>query len=351
MKQGRHARIPRRRWWKPVLLTVGVLVAVAGLRGRLPAIGSTWTALGHARPAWLLLAALMQVVSMTAFSEQQRHLLGAFGVRMTARASLVLAYAHSSMSAALPGGTAISAGYTFRQYRARGASQPIAAAVMLLSGVASVSGLVLLYGTDLLAWTTPPVRTVTIAAACAVVLLAVLLRVRRPWSVPEPPPAIRLSRVGRTRLSRSGRTLLSRLGRTLRETAVLARAVAPRRWLAVVALAGVNWATELAVLLVSLHAVGLNVPLRTVATAFLLAQLVRQIPVTPGGIGVIEASLIVALTTAGAAAAPAAAAVLIYRVLSFWSTMPIGLICYASQKTPAPALAEPARELVTAPAR
>src|SRR5213078_1214722 len=57
----------------------------------------------------------------------------------------------------------------------------------------------------------------------------------------------------------------------------------------------------------------------------------------PGGIGVIEASRILALTTAGAAAAPAAAAVLIYRLLSCWTILPIGLICWTAQKTAAPA--------------
>jgi hypothetical protein len=55
-------------------------------------------------------------------------------------------------------------------------------------------------------------------------------------------------------------------------------------------------------------------------------------PPTPGGIGVIiEASLIVALTAAGAQAAPAAAAVLVYRLLSCWSVLPIGLLCRTTE--------------------
>jgi hypothetical protein len=131
-----------------------------------------------------------------------------------------------------------------------------------------------------------------------------------------------------------------RLRDTLGQTSTLARAVPARQWLRVVALAAVNWLTDLACLLAALHAVGLAVPARTVATAYLAAQLIRQIPVTPGGIGVIEASLILALTTAGAAPAPAAAAVLIYRLLSCWTILPIGLVCWTAQKTP-PLLTEP----------
>ena len=125
---------------------------------------------------------------------------------------------------------------------------------------------------------------------------------------------------------------LGRLRRTLGDTITLARTVPARRWLGVVALAAVNWLTDLACLLAALQAVGLTVPTRTVVTAYLIAQLVRQIPATPGGIGVIEASLVLALTAAGAAPAPAAAAVLIYRLLSCWTILPIGLICWTAQK-------------------
>ena len=66
------------------------------------------------------------------------------------------------------------------------------------------------------------------------------------------------------------------------------------------------------------------------------AQLVRQIPATPGRIGVIEASLILALGAAGAGQAPAAAAVLIYRLLSCWTVLPIGLLCWTAPKSPIP---------------
>jgi uncharacterized membrane protein YbhN (UPF0104 family) len=224
------------------------------------------------------------------------------------------------MATALPAGSAVSAGYAFRQFRARGASQPIAAAVMVLSGVASIAGLALLYGGDLLAWISPSVRSLAILAVTAIV--ASQLRAGRPASAV----------VTASSDTAAGTSLLGRLRHTLGHTIALAATVPARRWLGVVALAAVNWLTDLACLLAAVHAVGLSVPARTVATAYLVAQLVRQIPATPGGIGVIEASLILALTTAGAAQAPAAAAVLIYRLLSCWTILPIGLVCWTTQK-------------------
>jgi uncharacterized protein (TIRG00374 family) len=112
----------------------------------------------------------------------------------------------------------------------------------------------------------------------------------------------------------------------------LAGAVGVERWLAVAALAVLNWLTDLACLLAALRAVALAIPALTVATTYLALQLVRQIPLTPGGIGVIEASLLLALTAAGAAAVPAAAAVLVYRLLSCWAILPVGLLCWTTQR-------------------
>jgi uncharacterized membrane protein YbhN (UPF0104 family) len=312
---------PARRWWRAGLLAAGLGLAVFELRGHLPDPAATGAILRAAHLPWLLAALALQLVSMAAFAEQQRRLLAAFGVRMSAPAALSLSYARSAMTTALPAGSAVSAGYAFRRYRARGADRAVAAAVMLLSGVASAAGLALLYAGDLLAWTTPSWGT----GAVGVVVVAVLgftgwkLRAGRtpigPGPVAAPPQSV-----------------VRRLLATLRETAILARTVPARRWLTVVALAALNWLTDLTCLVAALHTVGLSVPLRAVATAYLVVQLVRQIPATPGGIGVIEAALILALTAAGAAAAPAAAAVLVYRLLSCWLILPIGLACWTVQR-------------------
>jgi uncharacterized membrane protein YbhN (UPF0104 family) len=311
-------------WWRIPLLAVLVGLAVLELRDHLPDPASTWAVVRRSAPGPLLAAAVLQVVSMAAFAEQQRHLLAAFGVRMSAATSLALTYTRSAMTTALPGGSAVSAGYALREYRARGASQPVAVAVMLLSGVASVTGLALVYVADLVAWITPARATLTVVAA-VLPLAAVAARCIRP---------IRPER--RATLPRSVGAPTSRLARlrcTVRGALTLAAHVPARRWLGVFGLAALNWLTDLACLLAAVQAVGLTVPTRDVATAYLAVQLIRQIPATPGGIGIIEASLIVALTTAGAAPVPAAGAVLVYRLLSCWGLLPIGALCWATRRS------------------
>lgn len=328
MQQDVHEHRTHQRWWRPVLLAVAVCLAVAELRGHLPDATSTWGALRQARVGWLLAAAVLQVVSMAAFAEQQRHLLAGFGVRMPAPVSLAVTYARSAMATALPGGSAVSAGYAFRQFRTRGADQSVAAATMVLSGVASVAGLALLYAGATVIWTTPSPRVLAVVAGAVSVLVLALKGVRG-------------GRLLRTPTAVDGHSRWQRLLSTVQRTGALALTVRPSRWLAVLALAVLNWLTDLACLVTAVHAAGLTVPVHTVATAYLGAQLLRQIPVTPGGIGVIEAALIVALTAAGAAAAPAAAAVLVYRLLSCWSVLPIGLACWTAQKPGAAPQPEP----------
>jgi len=318
---GRHRHL--RRWWRAALAVVGAGLAVLALHGRFPAWSSIWAALFHAQLGWIVLGIVLSVVSMVAFAEQQRRFLGALGVPMRATTSLAVTYVRSAMSISLPAGSAVSAAYAFRQFRARGADSGVATAVMVLHGVSSVVGLAVLYAVDVLAWAGPGMsRLPALAIGSAIVLalagVALWARSRRP---------------GTPRVAPTRATPLGRLVETVRGAVRMSATVTVRQWLVVGGLAVVNWLADAACLLVGVRAVGLTVPVLTLLTAYLAVQLIRQVPVTPGGIGIIEASLLVALTAAGAAQAPAAAAVLIYRVLSCWSILPVGLACWTAQQT------------------
>jgi uncharacterized protein (TIRG00374 family) len=62
--------------------------------------------------------------------------------------------------------------------------------------------------------------------------------------------------------------------------------------------------------------------------AYSAAQLLGQIPLTPGGLGVVEAGLTGTLALAGVAAAPAALAALAYRLAAYWLPLPAGLAAW-----------------------
>jgi uncharacterized protein (TIRG00374 family) len=97
----------------------------------------------------------------------------------------------------------------------------------------------------------------------------------------------------------------------------------------------IKWAADFAVLAAATYAVGAEVDFVALATVYVGIQVLRQVPFTPGGIGLIEAGLLAGLIAAGSAAAPAAAAVVIYRALTFWLILPAGGIAALLDRAPA----------------
>jgi uncharacterized protein (TIRG00374 family) len=304
------------------------ILAVAGFRlhSKLPDLTAVGAAIISARPGLLVLAVLAEAVSLRHFALQQRRLLAAFGVGMSIPRAIAVTVSRSAMSFALPAGSAVSAAYAFRQFRTAGASRRAAGSVILLSGLMSGAGLATMYGLVLLlpasgtASAHQTVLLVSAVLAAALLVFAVDWIASRRLYVPveaqdEPPPA------GAGRVRRAILAVRSALDQL--------RRLPPRSALLSLLHATVNWATDLACLAAVAAAFGLPVSFTELATVYLTVQLVRQIPLSPGGIGVIEVALLAGLVSAGAANGVAAAAVLVYRLVSCWLVIPVGGLAYA----------------------
>ena len=77
-----------------------------------------------------------------------------------------------------------------------------------------------------------------------------------------------------------------------------------------------RWAFDYATLLAALAAVGSHPRPALVLLAFCAAQVLAQIPITPGGLGFVEAGLTATLALAGVTAGDAVLATLTYRLFS-----------------------------------
>jgi uncharacterized protein (TIRG00374 family) len=106
-----------------------------------------------------------------------------------------------------------------------------------------------------------------------------------------------------------------------------------RRWLRITAAAVASHLALWLVLLACLRASGLGqgqVSWQASLAAFAFVRLVSVLPLTPGGVGVVEAGLtgplIVGLPPA--AAARVAAAVLLYRAVTYLLPIPLGALAY-----------------------
>ena len=321
---------------------VGLVVVVFALRGRLPSAGQIADSLKVADTGWLVVALAAELFSMGMFARQQRRLLTAFGVTMPRHRALALAYSRSAISISVPGGSAVSAAYAFRQFRTDGVSRRAAATVMVLSGLLSMGALVLLYVTGILAagvlrlaeaWRAHPALIESaVAMAVALLLLIAFLVWPAPKTFPDAPS-------GRTRPDRLAALAtraprLAALATPVVDAVRSSRAVATRDWALALAAATANWLTDLLCLAAAARAFHLPLSLVQLAAVYLTVQIVRQIPLTPGGIGIIEVSLLAGLISAGAGEAPAAATVLAYRLLSCWLIIPIGMLGWLVLRRP-----------------
>lgn len=103
------------------------------------------------------------------------------------------------------------------------------------------------------------------------------------------------------------------------------------RWVSLTVATILSHLSLYAVLLASLRTMGVSeqeVGWGQVLAAFAFARLVTAIPLTPGGVGVVELALIGGLTAAGGARAPVVAAVLVFRVLTYVLPIVLGGLCY-----------------------
>ncbi len=325
--------ITQRPWWHTALRVLGLViiaaVVVALVQGNLPSPAEIWAALKNANGWWVAASALLQIFSIGMFARQQRRLLGAFGVPMSYARAGAITYSSSAITNSVPAGAAVSAGWSYKQYRARGASSATAATVMLLSGLLSIVALVLLYLVGLLAaaWTQlshlaedHPAGAVAVGLALlgtvVVAIRFVADRKRQLSDVDAPTPKLDHYEVKHAKLGAAARQVLT----TLRQ----AKQVRWRDWNLAMSTSTAKWLLDAASLYAACRAVDIDINLLKVGALYLGIQLVRQVPLTPGGIGVIEAALMAGLISAGAPQASAAAAVVIYRLFSAWLIIPIG---------------------------
>lgn len=145
----------------------------------------------------------------------------------------------------------------------------------------------------------------------------------------------------RNRVRRSARALRDLPTRLLKERDVVKKVLGRNWWKALIGASG-RWLLDYATLLAALNAVGAHPRPTLVLLAFFAAQLLGTLPLTPGGLGFVEAGLTGTLALAGVAASSAVLATLAYRLVSFWLPIPAGGVAailhrrlYGSDEQPA----------------
>jgi hypothetical protein len=324
------ADVSNRRRGAPLLrggvsvLTVAAFVVL--VLGRRTALTRSLGRIGHPQWSWIALGVLLEASSMATFAMMQRRLLRVGGRRVGTGPMMATILAANALSVSVPvAGPELGAAFTFRRFKDQGADTSLAGWTLLVGGIASWFGAIVVLAAGGVLSGNDVVTGVTIGAALLAVSAGLAVWVG----------------VGRTRLrlvvTRSaawGIRCVSRfLSRPVQDPAAAVNgwieglgSLRPSRaeWGKVGGLGLANWLTDIGVLAMSILALGGAVPWRSLLLIYGLATLIGSLGITPGGLGLVEGTLCLGLVSTGLPAALALAAVLLYRLVSFWLVMAAG---------------------------
>lgn len=321
----------RARWRGVRLFGVAVLLVVLVVEVWLlaPSLADGARRLGNAEWGWVAAAVLAQAVSILGFALMQRRLLRSAEVPVRPTASLSVALAANALSTTLPGGPVFGATFTFRQFRRWGASRIVASWQLAMGGVLTTGGLALVGAAGALAVG----GTANPASLTAAVLATVALVV-----------GVRLAAQHPDRLRRAARALLVAVNNVRRRPAEqgLDRVSETFAQLESVHLSGrdgavafgwaaVNRLADVACLGFACAAAGAQPSIAGLLIAYATGKAIATVPLTPGGIGVVDGAFTAALVAGGLAASVAFPAVVIYRLISFVALAGIGWLVFAAR--------------------
>ena len=326
----------RSRWWVVLrriggpairLLIVAAVVEffllpqIAGARNaihELSGISGTWLAIGLAAQ----LLSLLSYARLTQVSLESRGV----GFRQLLRIDM----ATLAVSHVVPAGSAVGIGLGYRLLVRSGvpseravtgkALQTVGSAVVLnlMLGGALIAAL-LLHGSNPLY---APIAAVGIALILGAGVGAVLIArsegrltrfvVRLLSKIPKVDPD-------------SGRRLVAALAGTVR------RLGGDRRFLVrVIGWAILNWLLEAFALWACVRAFGHSLGPVGLLVAYGLANVAAALPLTPGGLGIVEGILVPTLVAFDTARSVAILGVITFRLASFWLPIPLGFMSYAA---------------------
>ncbi|HYI44534.1 MAG TPA: glycine betaine ABC transporter substrate-binding protein [Actinomycetota bacterium] len=326
----------RRRWIQVAasLVVVGIIFFYA--LPKITDISQVRSALGEMTPIELGTLALIALWNIATYWLVMMSSLPGSNVWQAMKVNLI----STSVSNTLPGGGAIGMGVTYSLYSTYGFSRSEIGLSILVTGIWNnfVKLGMPVVALALLAVTGNASSALLVASGVGVLLLAAAIAALA--------LALRSDRMARRIGEVLGRAL-TWFRRRFRKSPVTGwgdSVVALRRdaigllrdrWLRLTVATLVSHISLFAVLLLALRHVGIaenEVSWIEVLAAFAFIRLLSAIPITPGGLGVVELGLIGALVTAGGDRPGVVAAVLVFRALTYLLPIPLGAIGYIQWK-------------------
>ena len=321
----RRLRRLLRKAWPVGRIVIGfalVVVALWALSSKTSELEGFHTAFAHFDWWWVAPAVIVEIASYFCFAAMQFELLKAGHLRAPWTPLVKLSFASQAITNSLPIGNAVASVYGFRWFRRFGADNTLAVWALAGTLVAATVSLSLLAvaGLGVAAQEGASLDLVPVLIGTFLVTLGIgsLFVYERPFHAV-------LSGVVKTSVAVTGRPRGDTVELINRITAWMT--AVRLSWTEIGRIIGwglLNWVLDCACFAMMFLALGAPIPWKGLLLAYGAGQLAATLPITPGGLGVVEGSITVALVAFGGPEASTAYAVLLYRLISFWMILVIG---------------------------
>jgi len=318
------------RWIAHGVLLVALAAGVFGLLPRIGGLAREAAGLRHANPAFMVAAVLAQAVSLACYALLYRRVLASLGARVRFGLAARVTMASFLVSHLTPFGSAAGTLLNVNTLEADGVAAATTTEGIGLTSLLSSVALIALFGAGFVATAGRHlsryyVITAGIALALVVCVAAVALFVGAHPAIAE--------RAGRwaARLARRVRPGIDpdKVAQSSGQLVVRARsALTGRAFLEGYGFAAADLLFDLLSLDLMFLAVGYQPGFGPLAVAYAAANIASAIPLTPGGLGVIEVTLVAITVGFGAPRATAVLAVLGYRLVNYWLPLLPGALAY-----------------------
>jgi len=318
------------RWIVHGVLFVALAVGVFAILPRIGGLAHDAARLRHARPGFVVAAILAQAVSLGCYALLYRRVLASLGARVPVPLAVRVILASFLVSHLTPFGSATGTVLNVSTLEAQGISAATTGEGIGLTSLVSTAALVALFGAGFVATAGRHLSQtyVTIAgAALAVVVCVAVIAL-----LVGAHPAIAERVVGSAaRVARRFRPSIDpdKAARSSGQLVARARsALTGRAFLASFAFATGDLLFDLLSLDLMFLALRYQPGFGPLAVAYAAANIASAVPITPGGLGVTEVTLVAITVGFGAPRATAVLAVLGYRLVSYWLPLLPGALAY-----------------------
>jgi hypothetical protein len=318
------------RWKAVVKRSIVVLVAGVALYLVLPELVDvfhSWPKLVTLNLLWFIPALVAEATHFACTFSLQR-----IALRTRAWFSVITAQlAGNAISLIVPGGAAAGAAVQFRMLAVSGMDATDAVGGLTAFSFLGIGGLLALpvFVLPVVLFGTPVSSGLVDAAIIGAIGFVLFVGLGAAFMVYEKPLcwAGKVAQATRNRLLRKRKPVEGLPDRLLEQRDLIREVLGQQWWQATLLSAG-RLLFDYLCLLFSVRAVGAHPRPSLILLAYAVAGIIGLVPITPGGLGIVEASLSGLLVLAGLSGVQAVLATLAYRLASYWLPLMTGPFAY-----------------------